>query len=73
LIKRFLRRWAGVRAPLIGPAGRMALRAQWRFSREGRKLHRRFDAWVQRRAARASLPAGDSQESRTSARRSAFD
>jgi hypothetical protein len=50
LFKRLLRRWAAVRTPLIGPAGRIALRAQWKFSREGRHLHRRYTEWWHRRA-----------------------
>src|SRR5262245_54934170 len=38
-IKRFLRRWARVEHRLIGPLGRMALRAQHQFSRQSRELH----------------------------------
>jgi len=49
IFKRFLRRWAAVRAPLVAGAGRVALRAQWRCSRESRHLHRRFAEWRQRR------------------------
>jgi hypothetical protein len=49
IFKRFLRRWAAVRAPLIGAAGRVALRAQWKCSRESRHLHRRYAEWRQRR------------------------
>ena len=49
VFKRFLRRWAAVRAPLIGGAGRIALRAQWKCSRESRHLHRRYAEWRQRR------------------------
>jgi hypothetical protein len=49
VFKRFLRRWAAVRTPLIGPAGRAALRAQWQFSRQGRHLHRRYSEWRHRR------------------------
>ena len=55
--KRFLRRWAAVRTPLIGPAGRLALRAQWQFSREGRHLHRRYAEWRHRRMAPDRLEA----------------
>jgi hypothetical protein len=50
LFKRFLRRWAAVQQPLIGGAGRIALRAQWKCSRESRHLHRRYAEWRQRRA-----------------------
>jgi hypothetical protein len=50
VFKRFLRRWAAVRTPLIGPAGRLALRAQWKFAREGRHAHRRYTEWRHRRA-----------------------
>jgi hypothetical protein len=49
VFKRFLRRWAAVQQPLIGGAGRIALRAQWKCSRESRHLHRRYAAWRQRR------------------------
>src|SRR6476661_10298511 len=42
IFKRFLRRWAAVQAPLVGPAGRIALRAQCKCSRESRHLHRRY-------------------------------
>jgi hypothetical protein len=49
LFKRFLRRWAAVRSPLVGGAGRIALRAQWKCSRESRHLHRRYTEWRLRR------------------------
>jgi hypothetical protein len=49
VFKRFLRRWAAVRSPLVGGAGRIALRAQWKYSRESRHLHRRYAEWRQRR------------------------
>jgi hypothetical protein len=49
VFKRFLRRWARVRSPLVGGAGRIALRAQWKVSRESRHLHRRYAEWRQRR------------------------
>lgn len=42
LIKRGLRRWARLRTPVVGPAGRLALRAQHQYSRQSRRLHRRF-------------------------------
>jgi hypothetical protein len=65
LIKRSLRRWAALRTPLIGPAGRMALRAQWKFSREARHLQRRCAEWARRRfRGRAIAPTDESQESR---------
>ena len=49
VFKRFLRRWAAVRSPLVGGAGRIVLRAQWKCSRESRHLHRRFVEWRKRR------------------------
>jgi hypothetical protein len=52
VIKRFLRRWAAVQTPLIGTAGRLALRAQWQCSRQGRHLHRRYAEWARRRRRR---------------------
>jgi hypothetical protein len=58
LFKRFLRRWATVETPLVGSAGRMALRAQWKCSREGRHLHRRYTQWRQRRIS----PSVDMEE-----------
>ena len=51
VFKRFLRRWAAVQTPLVGGAGRIALRAQWKCSRESRHLHRRYTEWRQRRRA----------------------
>ena len=50
LFKRFLRRWAAMQTPLVGGVGRIALRAQWKCSRESRHLLRRFTEWRQRRA-----------------------
>src|SRR5215217_7566904 len=49
VFKRLLRRWAAVQTPLVGAAGRIALRAQWKCSRESRHLHRRYTVWRQRR------------------------
>jgi hypothetical protein len=49
VFKRFLRRWAAARAPLVAGAGRIALRAQWKCSRESRHLHRRYTEWRRRR------------------------
>jgi hypothetical protein len=49
IFKRFLRRWAAAQSPLVGGAGRIALRAQWKCSRESRHLHRRYAEWRQRR------------------------
>ena len=49
LFKRLLRRWAAVQTPLVGGTGRIALRAQWKCSRESRHLHRRYTEWRQRR------------------------
>jgi hypothetical protein len=51
IFKRFLRRWAAARSPLVGGAGRLALRAQWKCSRESRHLHRRYSEWRQRRVS----------------------
>ena len=51
IFKRLLRRWASVQNPMIGGAGRIALRAQWKCSRESRHLHRRYTEWRQRRRA----------------------
>jgi hypothetical protein len=59
LFKRFLRRWARVKTPLVGPAGRLALRAQWKISREARHLHRRYAEWQQRRALSRVCPTID--------------
>jgi hypothetical protein len=56
LIKRSLRRWAKVSTPMIGPLGRMALRAQREYSRQSRRLHRRI-AERHQRARRAETPA----------------
>ncbi|HEU5101830.1 MAG TPA: hypothetical protein VFU22_22570 [Roseiflexaceae bacterium] len=65
LFKRFLRRWARVKTPVVGPAGRMALRAQWKCSRESRHLHRRYAEWHRRRVlARAGRSIEDSPEVR---------
>lgn len=50
--KLFLRRWAALPTPLIGPLGRMALRGQQQLSRQRRRLH-----WwhVERRLKRRHL------------------
>jgi hypothetical protein len=64
LLKRFLRRWAAVKTPLIGPAGRIALKAQWKYSRESRHLHRRYAEWAHKRARRRLGELGDAQDSR---------
>jgi hypothetical protein len=37
--KLFLRRWAAIETPVIGPLGRMALRGQQEVSRQRRRLH----------------------------------
>ena len=47
--KLFLRRWAAVGTPLIGPLGRMALRGQQEVSRQRRRLH---FWWIERRQNR---------------------
>ena len=44
--KLFLRRWAAVKTPVIGPLGRMALRGQQEVSRQRRRLH---FWWIERR------------------------
>lgn len=51
-IRRLLRRWAAVQTPVIGPAGRAALRGQREFSRRARHLHYRYEAWTRRRFGR---------------------
>lgn len=38
-LKLLLRRWAAVQAPVIGPLGRLALRAQQQISRQRRHFH----------------------------------
>src|SRR5690242_19712629 len=53
VFKRFLRRWAAAPQPLVRRTGQIALRAQWKCSRESRHLHRRFTEWRQQRAMRA--------------------
>jgi len=57
LIKRSLRRWAKVSTPVVGPLGRMALRAQHECSRQSRRLHRRMAERKQQRARLAEPPA----------------
>src|SRR5215211_6876400 len=57
LIKRSLRRWARVQTPVVGPLGRMALRAQHECSRQSRRLHRHFAERRQQRARLAESPA----------------
>jgi hypothetical protein len=37
--KLFLRRWAALQTPAIGPLGRLALRGQQELSRQRRRLH----------------------------------
>src|SRR5690349_22555074 len=49
-IKRGLRRWAAHPAPLVGRAGRLALRAQHQYSRQSRRLHRTLAERFQPRA-----------------------
>jgi hypothetical protein len=44
--KLFLRRWAALQTPVIGPLGRLALRGQQNLSRQRRRLH---FWWVERR------------------------
>ena len=39
LFKLFLRRWAALETPLIGPLGRIALRGQQEVSRQRRRMH----------------------------------
>jgi hypothetical protein len=51
-LKLFLRRWAALSTPLIGPLGRMALRGQQELSRQRRRLHWWY---VERRAKRQHL------------------
>ncbi|MBK9710828.1 MAG: hypothetical protein IPO81_05735 [Kouleothrix sp.] len=64
-LKRFLRRWAALPTPLIGPSGRVALRAQRQYSRQSRHLHRRYAAWSGARARRRAMPLAEgAQDSR---------
>lgn len=56
LIKRALRRWAALPTPVIGPLGRLALKAQHECSRQSRHLHRHFAERARRRAQLAEPP-----------------
>jgi hypothetical protein len=47
--KLFLRRWAAIETPVIGPLGCMALRGQQQVSRQRRRLH---FWWIERRQNR---------------------
>ena len=38
-LKLFLRRWAALQTPLVGPLGRLALRGQQELSRQRRRMH----------------------------------
>lgn len=60
-LKRLLRRWAALPTPVVGPAGRVALRAQREFFKRARHVHMRYEAWVRRRFSSrvASDPALD--------------
>jgi hypothetical protein len=60
LIKRGLRRWAGLPTPVVGPLGRMALRGQHQISRQSRRLHHRLAARSQPRATAAEPLANPS-------------
>ena len=59
LLKRFLRRWAALPTPLIGRLGRLALAAQHEYSRQSRRLHRRFAERAHRRAQLAEKVANN--------------
>ena len=48
-LKLFLRRWAALQTPIVGPAGRLSLRAQQHISRQRRRLH----WWYEERRHRA--------------------
>jgi hypothetical protein len=61
-LKRALRRWAALPTPVVGPSGRMALRAQREFSRSARHLHQRFDAWREQRFGRPPAQAHGAAE-----------
>jgi hypothetical protein len=50
--KLFLRRWAALQTPLVGPLGGMALRGQQELSRQRRRLHWWY---VERRLKRRRL------------------
>jgi hypothetical protein len=47
--KLFVRRWAAVKTPVIGPLGRLALRGQQEVSRQRRRMH---FWWIERRQTR---------------------
>lgn len=53
--KLFLHRWALLQTPLIGPLGRLALRAQQESSRQLRRIHWRYAEYRERRAQRRTL------------------
>jgi hypothetical protein len=58
IFKLFLRRWAALETPLVGPLGRLALRGQQEISRQRRHMHWWY---VERRRARVGrrMPADD--------------
>lgn len=50
--KQLVRRWAALETPLVGAAGRLALRAQQESSRQRRRMVWRYAAWKQNRQAK---------------------
>jgi hypothetical protein len=54
--KLFVRRWAAVETPVVGPLGRLALRGQQQVSRQRRRLH---FWWIERRNARREVQLDD--------------
>ncbi len=57
--KLFLRRWAALPTPVVGPVGRLALRGQQRVSRQRRRLHWWY---AERRRLRADQVLDKSRE-----------
>lgn len=62
--KLLLRRWAALQTPIVGPLGRLALRAQQNVSRQRRRLHWWYVERKRLRAQqRAALVKEETQES----------
>jgi hypothetical protein len=57
--KLFLRRWAAVQTPLIGPLGRVALRGQQRVSWQRRRLHWWYEERRRQRALQRAEHVSD--------------
>jgi hypothetical protein len=58
--KLFVRRWAALPTPVIGPLGRVALRGQQQVSRQRRRLH---FWWIERRLKSRHTNAGETNNS----------